>query len=777
MSRVLACCSMVILLGLAFAQTIAPDSPAAAPRLDGWKIIGPGGGGAQYHPTISPHDSKRVLINCDMTGAYLTLDGGNTWRMFNLRGTVSFFLFDPVDPATIYASSAGLYRSSDSGKTWQLIFPEPESVTGIEMADDHAGARIATRDNKHRMVRALAVDPSDSKTLFAAIAEDQSMALHSSRDRGKTWTLESPLPDGARALYIDPRSPAKARILYVAGNKTIAVREGGNWKSGSAPAGSASLVDVSVGFPKDGGKPVFYAVASSGRGRGSSIWVSEDGGMSWREAPLAAAPPAPNITAVATGLNQPDTAYASYNRLRTDPSSGDAYFGVARSGDRGKTWKPVWREARTSSPNIRDIWISALFGPGWGENPFHLGVAPSNPNLCFGTDWGRTMRTTDGGETWEGAYSKKLPGGFTTTGIDVTTNYGVHFDPFDRKHILISYTDIGLFSSIDGGTTWTGATTGVPKDWQNTTYWVEFDPEVKGRIWGVMSGTHDLPRPKMWRQANPDQYKGGVCLSEDGGKNWKQIATNLPQTAATHILIDPKSPASARVLYITGFGRGVFKSMDGGQTWTLKNLGIEGRQTFAWRLARDRNGVLYLVVARKSEDGSIGNEQDGALYRSSDGAEHWEKMQLPEGLNGPNGISVDSEDPQRLYLAAWGRRGPRTATQGGVFLSADGGRSWRNVLEKDQHIYDVTIDPRNPKILYACGFESSAWRSTDRGSSWQRIKGYNFKWGHRVIPDPYNPGKIFINTFGGSVWYGPATGDPSAVEDITTPQVSYSSRQ
>jgi len=183
------------------------------------------------------------------------------------------------------------------------------------------------------------------------------------------------------------------------------------------------------------------------------------------------------------------------------------------------------------------------------------------------------------------------------------------------------------------------------------------------------------------------------------------------------------------------------------------------------------------VVARKSEDGSIGNEQDGALYRSNDGADHWERMKLPEGLNGPNGISVDPEDPKRLYLAAWGRRGPRTATEGGVFLSTDSGTTWRNVLDKDQHIYDVTIDSRNPKILYACGFESSAWRSADRGNSWQRIKGYNFKWGHRVIPDPYNPEKIFINTYGGSVWYGPATGDPSAVEDIITPQVSYSSKQ
>ena len=43
------------------------------------------------------------------------------------------------------------------------------------------------------------------------------------------------------------------------------------------------------------------------------------------------------------------------------------------------------------------------------------------------------------------------------------------------------------------------STQGVPKDWMNTTYWLEFDPKVKGRVWSVNSWTHDLPRPKMWR--------------------------------------------------------------------------------------------------------------------------------------------------------------------------------------------------------------------------------------------------------------------------------------
>ena len=56
-----------------------------------------------------------------------------------------------------------------------------------------------------------------------------------------------------------------------------------------------------------------------------------------------------------------------------------------------------------------------------------------------------------------------------------------------------------------------------------------------------------------------------------------------------------------------------------------------------------------------------------------------------------------------------------------------------------------------------------------RGETWIRIKGYNFKWGKRVEPDPRDPEKIFVITFGGGVWYGPAKGDVSAHEDIIIP--------
>jgi photosystem II stability/assembly factor-like uncharacterized protein len=274
----------------------------------------------------------------------------------------------------------------------------------------------------------------------------------------------------------------------------------------------------------------------------------------------------------------------------------------------------------------------------------------------------------------------------------------------------------------------------------------------------------------MWRHEDPANYKGGVCLSEDGGKTWRKSNSGMQETAATHIVLDTTSPVDARVLYVAGFGRGVYKSIDGGKTWRLKNQGIAERQPFAWRLALGSDGTLYVVIARRSEDGSIGNSGDGALYRSKDGAEHWERVQLPQGVNGPNGLAIDPKSAERLYLAAWARASGTHGDGGGIFLSEDAGRSWRQVFDRDRHVYDVTLDPNAPNIVYAAGFESSAWRSTDRGEHWSRIPGFNFKWSYRVIPDPRDHSKVYVSTFGGSLWHGGLTTRDAPI-DIATPQL------
>jgi photosystem II stability/assembly factor-like uncharacterized protein len=744
---------------------------SGAVRHDAWEIIGPGGGGAQFFPAINPQNPDDVFVACDMTGAYVSHDGGSSWRMFNLGQVVKGFIFDPSDSRTVYARSAGeradgrggaLWRSTDAADTWQLVYPDPSTVTGVFQNSDHGMNYIASSADSPGEIEALAVDPADSHVLDAVVRRNHASRLLVSEDWGKTWKPSADLDGGGRSLYIDQTSPGADRTVYVIGQNSVAVRQDGAWRRGPAPAGVSSFLDADLGF-KDG-KPVIYVVAKT------AVFVSDDAGASWRESKLPG--DSADLRAVATSANHGDVAYLSYSRLTV---GGARYFGVAKTTDAGRGWTLVWQETSTQpAKNVHDGWITARLGPAWGENPLNLAVAAGDPKLCIATDMGRTMRTRDGGKTWEGVYSRRLDDqSNTTTGLDVTTNYGVHFDPFDRQRLFITYTDIGMFRSENGGRGWISATETVPRRWTNTTYWMVFDPKVRGRAWAVMSETHDLPRPKMWRNRSTARYEGGVVISDDGGRAWRVSNNGMPQTAATHILLDTSSPEDARVLYVTGFGRGVFKSTDGGKSWELRNDGLPQTEPFAWRLAQGPDHALYVVLARRSEDASVGTSNDGALYRSADAAAHWTKIALPTGVNGPNGIAIDPNDPARLYLAAWGRPSTEQATSGGIWISSDGGATWRNTLSKDQYVYDVTIDPRNPEILYACGFSSSAWRSTDRGETWKRIRGFNFKWGHRVIPDPYDPSKIYITTYGGSVWHGPAAGDPQAKEDIVTPEVAY----
>ena len=733
-------------------------------RPGNFKVVGPGGGGAMFHPTISPHDPNTVLVGCDMTGSYITHDGGKSWRMFNLRGVVQFFVFDPLDRNVIYTQSNGLWRSQDQGQTWGLIYPKPSFLKSIKMSSDHSDEDLIADPNPLGSITAMAVDPANSQVLYVAAGDRKkgAFALFISHDTGQNWTKTSDLPEMVTKLWVNPRSQKDARVLFLAGAHSLGEQSPAGMKTIPSPA-AKTFADVSVGFQADG-KPVIYVIGDE------SAFVSNDQGATWNKVSLGER--GAKMRAIATSLHSPDTAYLSYRDLE---EAGVKWLGVAKTKDAGRTWQLVWKEdsnpAAKSGANIHDAWITERFGADWGENPLVLAVAEQDPNLSYATDLGRTMRTTDGGANWIAVYSRKSgENGWITTGLDVTNAYGYHFDPFDHKRQFISTTDIGLFRSEDAGESWTSSTRGVPKDWMNTTYWIEFDPKVKGRVWSVNSWTHDLPRPKMWRRSSVQKYRGGVCRSEDGGRTWTKSNDGMEQTAATHILLDPTSPPDARVLYVAAFGRGVYKSTDGGKSWLVKNRGIAQKEPFAWRIVRDSRGTLYVLVARRSEDGSIGTEGDGAIYRSVDGAESWTPVAMPEGSNGPNGLAIDPNTPERLYLAAWARDKGEHGEGGGVYLSQDAGKTWTRVLERDRHVYDVTIDPRDANILYAAGFESSAWRSSDRGEHWMRIPGFNFKWGHRVIPDPENPKKVYVTTFGGGVWHGSVDGENRPL-DIVTPEL------
>jgi photosystem II stability/assembly factor-like uncharacterized protein len=757
-------------------------------RNDAWGFTGYGGGGAMFWPAVSPHDPDYAYVACDMTGSFVTYNGGQSWRMFSLLGPVKYFVLDPIDPNVVYAKSVALFKSTDKGKTWKIVYPVPSEIKGIVSKGDHAEERIITSDSTRRNVMALAVDPDNSMKLHAVISINNDAGYYTSNDQGGHWAKEKDLEYEAKNIFVVPSSPKDNRTIYITCNNSVIVRENGNWNLNPGPEGVNNINEFSAGFDKEGNKFIIYAISGKSyfnpEGDPSGIYFTIDGGKNWenRQSDLlnlrAVNSGLPEWRSVATSAYHPNVIYVSYAGL-TLP--GDTIcIGVARSGDYGQTWNLAWKDRLNKggdlySANYKKGWIDERFGPTWGENPFSIAVSPTNPDFCYTTDFGRTIRTTDGGRSWEQLYTNKKEGaGWVSRGLEVTTGYTIISDPFDIKHMFIANTDIGLMESHDGGESWMSGTVnnGIPRKWINSTYWIAFDPQIKGRAWAVMSDVHDLPRPKMWRRRVVAGYEGGILLSDDSGRTWKPVSDDIGESALTHILIDPSGNKDSRTLYACAFGKGVYKSTDGGKSWTLKNKGIDGTEPFAWRITEnEKNGELFLIICRRSDDGSIGNQLDGALYRSADGAGSWTRMTMPDGTNGPMSIVIDPENNDRLLLSAWGRSSPGQFSPdsgGGIFLSEDNGLSWKHVMVQDQHIHDITFDPRN-RTFYACGFNGSAYRSEDRGETWVRIKGYNFKWGKRVDPDPVDPDKIYIVTFGGGVWHGPASGDANAKEDIVTP--------
>jgi photosystem II stability/assembly factor-like uncharacterized protein len=770
------------------------SEPGPAPRLDKWRVVGPGGGGTMRRPAVSPHDPRLVVEGCDMTGSYITKDGGSSWRMFQLGWVAEQYAFDPNDANVIYAASSALWRSDDAGVTWNLVFPNPAKNTSEVGLGDHADIAFVTDDplypsGQDAVLHAIAVDPADSRRLYIALSSTQPgppgshpesrSAILASSDRGRSWVRAAELAvERVFTIRVEPGG-----VVRVAAESGVYEGEAARWQHFDAPAGGR-FTSAAFGQDQASGKTLLYATSALTKD-GGGIVVSEDGGRSFRRAVAglearfgdvasgegwgSARRSRSSLGPVAVSALHGRVAYVGLRGLKQ--ADGTPFNGIAKTADGGRSWTLVNAEADRPSKNLTGSWIEErALEDGhsvWFDAPYDMAVAPGDPDVAYATDLFRTYGTRDGGKTWQQLNSaRRGRDAWTSRGLDVTSAYGVHWDPFDLKRVFITYTDIGLFRSEDGGATWMGSSKGIPAKWRNTTYWITFDPEVKGLVWGAFSGTHDLPRPKMWRRTDPARFEGGVGVSVDGGRTWTPSNEGMRESAITHVILDPTSPKGQRTLYAAAYGRGVYKSSDNGRTWTLRNQGIEGEQPFAFRLTRDAVGTLYVVVARRSEQGRIGDAQDGALYRSVDGAMHWTKLALPAGTNGPNALTVDPRDPKRLYLAAWGVATPGGDTGGGIFLSSDAGVTWRNVLERSQHVYDVTVDPRDPKVLFASGFDQAAWRSNDAGETWSRLRGFNFKWGHRVVPDAADPRSVYVTTFGGGVWLGPAVGDPVSREDV-----------
>jgi len=768
-----------------------------------WQKLGPGGGGATFIPTFSYHASEEFLLRCDMTGSYLTHDGGSSYQQINFPNGAGSFAFDPYNRHVIYIGAAGLNRSIDGGKTWDCIFPNAKEVTGGKFHGDHgsfaytvtAGAIYNTESPSVSHIR---VDPVQRDAIYFSMGK----AFYYSTDQGSSF-VRMDLRHPVDLIYTNATS-LKDQVLIITSHSVVSFDKRSHaLKEQPLPSSLAPAFSFTAGTRAGSDSVLIYAlrydptqVVRDEFGY-TELWRSHDQGTTWSKVTDALvnndqAAIKPSYSMISCAEFDAGHAYLVCNRYE-EMKDGKiiSWYGALKTGDSGRRWRWVWKGGGGSgqygvkdgigAANLQDAWAEKAFG-GEYIRLMDIGVSPHDGQTAVVTDWYRSMKTTDGGETWREVYSLAQPGGsFTSRGLDVTTAYGVHSDPFDTAHIAISYTDIGYHHSFDGGRSWVRAVEGIPAAWQNTCYWVAFDPAAKNKLWSAWSSLHDFPRGKMTRDPKwKNRAHGGIAVSTDGGQTWEPRTDGMgDNSAATCVVIDPTSPADRRTLYASVYNKGVFKSVDDGKTWTLKYSGIT-ENTCAFELTLTTQGTLFLVVSPTPvhAGGQRGSAfYPGAVYRSTDGAETWTKLTIgQQPVIFPSGLDFDRENPNRVYLACWSDitlsdlvggavtkvSGNRDLpSEGGIFQSDDNGNTWQQILSRHYYVYDVTVDPRHPGRLYANTFNQLALRSNDSGKTWHALQGYDFHWGHRVQPDPHHADEVYLTTYGSSVWHGvPAAGQP-----------------
>jgi photosystem II stability/assembly factor-like uncharacterized protein len=725
---------------------IADDTLRAA--MARWESVGLSGGGGMFTPAISPHDPDLIIVNCDMSCAFRSTDCGETWEMFHhqylMGNTRCRPVFHPADPNVVYAAHGyhgGLRISRDRGATWEPI-----------------GEELPAGLNE------LAIDAGDGSFLLAGAWE----GTFFSRDGGENWQRAQGIRGEVVGFHIDQTSPQGRRRCFAGAGEAVFVSEdsGATWNQIGEGLAAKKLLDFAGASDEQTGEVVLYCSAESEVVDGQflgGVYRSRDGGLTWQQAMGAGIDTrarerwgrkfAPQYQFVLTTDVKPLTVYACRERSNQ----------VYRSDDGGETWRPTFfSETGSADLNLEPNYLTAELGSS-EMNLSGAGINPADPNMIITTDWMCCQITRDGGESWKTLHTRPAAGQgevakgqrWENTGLVVTTVWHYYIDPFEKNRHYMAYTDIKFARSEDAGKTWYSQ---WDKPLRNTTYELAFDPDTPGKIWGAFADLHDIPNNNVisgkhyWPRAG-----GGVGLSEDFGKTWRDSSEGLPNKPVVSIILDPRSPKDARVLYAAFFEAGVFKSTDDGESWVKKSDGLGAPDTNerACRLILHDDGTLFCLVTALRKDDRYVPEGPG-LYRSRDGAESWEWTNSSQLLLWPKDFDVDPRDSNVIYLGA----ADADNREGGLYKTTDGGETWKRISRESHEVFGATVHPKRPDWVYMCLCEGAPghglWLSKDGGETWEPFVGIPFRNIQRVSFDPDDDSIIYVCTFGGSVWKGPA---------------------
>ena len=363
---------------------------------------------------------------------------------------------------------------------------------------------------------------------------------------------------------------------------------------------------------------------------------------------------------------------------------------------------PTIAASENAKKNPLENFKYRLLGPFRGGRVGAVAGVASQPNIYyFGATGGGVWKTTDAGVNWSPISDEFFKTGSVGAIAVSESNPNVLYVGMGEETVRgnVSHGD-GMYKSTDGGKTWQFVGLG------DSRHIVRIRIHPKNPDIAYVAAIGHLFGPNDER---------GVFRTTDGGKTWKKILYRDNKTGANDIVFDPSNP---NVIYASfwqisrspwgfesgGAGSGMFKSSDGGDSWTeiSRNKGLPTGVL----------GKIGITVSPVNTDRvwAIIEADGGGLFRSDDAGENWQRVSNdPRTLQRPwyyHRIYADSQNADTVYLL-----------NVQFFKSSDGGRTFTNIGVPHADNHDLWIDPNNNQRMIN-GNDGGANVSTDGGKTW-----------------------------------------------------------
>jgi photosystem II stability/assembly factor-like uncharacterized protein len=382
--------------------------------------------------------------------------------------------------------------------------------------------------------------------------------------------------------------------------------------------------------------------------------------------------------------------------------------GVFKSTDYGRTWQPIFDDQPTASVGA-------------------IAVAPANPNVVYvGSGEGLhrpdlsvgdgIYKSVDAGKTW------------TLLGLrDGQQTAQLAVDPKNADRLFVAVAghpygpneERGVFRSVDGGKTFENV---LYRDENVGASDVQIDPSDPAIVYATLWDSREGP----WENGIFNGDKGGIFKSVDGGKTWRQLTKGLPgNIVQANIAIAPSSPKSLFAAVRTKTIAKLYRSDDGGETWTgttddsRPGLGIGGGDLPVVRFDPKNPQIVYSASV--------------VCWKSTDGGKSWEGWRGAPGGDDYQNIWINPNNPDVILLGS----------DQGAIVTVNGGATWSSWYNQSTaQLYHVSADNAFPYRLYSGQQESGSVGITSRGNDgeitfrdWQPVAAEEYGY---VVADPLN---------------------------------------